>query len=478
MASNTELNTGSGGDVTVTKERTHDGDAAKQQGVFISGVSGTEGSYTFVDVQAGAGTEANALRVTLPTDGTGVVILGAGAAAIGSVTVSSGAITETNSTAILADTAAIDTATAAINAKLVSGTVIGDVNLGATDNAVLDSIDAAVNGTLSVTATAGAAQFVDDAAFTVASSSVIVTGAVATPGDSVDSGDAGAVGMSLDRRLWADADMAIDGTSVTGGAGAVAAGTPRVTLASDDPAVTALQLIDNAVSGAGFNVTQLNGANVTMGNGVSGTGVQRVSLASDSTGNIATIGTSITPGTAGGNLGKAEDAAHATGHTGVMTLAVSAATPTATAGTAGDYQPLSVSSVDGRLFADTFNGILSGSTTAVTVPAAGLTTLATIASTGYHWLVFQAAVATQPLDDFNVSVKGHASAAYEDVTPADWTVLEDGGFFKMSNGNLAATAAGATAMFKMDITGFTSILVEVSSTTNNSSVTPRWTLQA
>ena len=49
-----------------------------------------------------------------------------------------------NSTAILADTANIDTATAAINAKLVTGTVIGDVNLGAVDNAVLDAIAASL----------------------------------------------------------------------------------------------------------------------------------------------------------------------------------------------------------------------------------------------------------------------------------------------------------------------------------------------
>ena len=37
---------------------------------------------------------------------------------------------------------------------------------------------------------------------------------------------------------------------ITGGAGSVAANTPRVTLASDDPAVTALQVLDNIVSGS------------------------------------------------------------------------------------------------------------------------------------------------------------------------------------------------------------------------------------
>jgi hypothetical protein len=42
----------------------------------------------------------------------------------------------------------------------------------------------------------------------------------------------------------------VGGSSVTAGAGAVAAGTPRVTLASDDPAVVALQILDNIVSGS------------------------------------------------------------------------------------------------------------------------------------------------------------------------------------------------------------------------------------
>lgn len=76
MASNTDLNAAtSSGDKIVTKERTHDGDSAKQQGVFLSGVSGSEGAYTFVDVQAGAGTAAAALRTTLASDDPAVASL-------------------------------------------------------------------------------------------------------------------------------------------------------------------------------------------------------------------------------------------------------------------------------------------------------------------------------------------------------------------------------------------------------------------
>lgn len=46
-------------------------------------------------------------------------------------------------------------------------------------------------------------------------------------------------------------------------------------------ALTALQLIDNAISGAGFNITQLGGVNVSMGTGVRDTGTQRVTIATD-----------------------------------------------------------------------------------------------------------------------------------------------------------------------------------------------------
>jgi len=157
-------------------------------------------------IDVGAGTEAAAIRVTLPTDGTGVVKLGAGTAEIGKlaagtaeigklgagtaeigklaagtanigdVDIISGTVTTvstvtnlsqlggqaismgtgtrdagtqrvtiaTNDAVPVTFTGSTDVATqttlAAINTKLATGTVIGDVNLGATDNAVLDSI--------------------------------------------------------------------------------------------------------------------------------------------------------------------------------------------------------------------------------------------------------------------------------------------------------------------------------------------------
>jgi len=76
MPSNTELNSGSGGDVITTKERTHDGDATKSQAVTLAGVTGTEGSYTYEDINGSAanGLEVDVTRVqgTVTVDGSGV----------------------------------------------------------------------------------------------------------------------------------------------------------------------------------------------------------------------------------------------------------------------------------------------------------------------------------------------------------------------------------------------------------------------
>jgi len=65
-------------------------------------------------------------------------------------------------------------------------------------------------------------------------------------------------------------------------------------------ALTALQLIDNAVSGAGFNITQFGGAAVPIGAGVEATAL-RITVATDSTGvlSIDDNGASITVDNAG-----------------------------------------------------------------------------------------------------------------------------------------------------------------------------------
>lgn len=53
---------------------------------------------------------------------------------------------------------------------------------------------------------------------------------------------------------------------------------------------------------------------------------------------VSSITTSVVPGAAATNLGKAEDAVHASGDTGVYALGTRQDSPAATAGTSGDYQ--------------------------------------------------------------------------------------------------------------------------------------------
>lgn len=126
------------------------------------------------------------------------------------------------------------------------------------------------------------------------------------------------------------------------------------------------------------NIKQINGVAPSMGNGTSGTGVQRVTLASDSTGQVAlasgstiavtqatasslnatVVGTGTfsvqtsaqVPGTGATNLGKAEDATHTSGDTGVFVLGVrndGAATSFTNAN--GDYNPIGTDT-QGRVY--------------------------------------------------------------------------------------------------------------------------------
>lgn len=83
----------------------------------------------------------------------------------------------------------------------------------------------------------------------------------------------------------------------------------------------------------------------------------------------------VTPGTGATNLGKAEDAAHASGDVGVMSLAVRRDAPASSAGTDGDYSPLAVDSI-GRLRVQTGNVVV------VDVASSGLTTATTAYTSG------------------------------------------------------------------------------------------------
>src|SRR4051812_31597634 len=111
---------------------------------------------------------------------------------------------------------------------------------------------------------------------------------------------------------------------------------------------------------------------------------------------------------------------------------------------------------------DVFSAIENGSAAAVACPAAGNTTIATIANTGRRLLCFHFDVATQALDAFVVSGKAHADAQLVDFSPANWAALDAGGRFRRTNGNLAAVAAAGNGYFEMDIDGLVSIVVAAS----------------
>lgn len=152
-------------------------------------------------------------------------------------------------------------------------------------------------------------------------------------------------------------------------------------------ALTSLQLIDNAVSGAGFNITQLSGVNVSMDNGASDTGTQRVTIANDSTGVLAGVTTvttvsavtaitnalpagtnnigdvdvlSVIPGTGATNLGKAVDTASGATDTGVAPLAVRDDALAALTPVEGDYVPLRVDA-NGALWVIVTGTVTTGS---------------------------------------------------------------------------------------------------------------------
>lgn len=91
----------------------------------------------------------------------------------------------------------------------------------------------------------------------------------------------------------------------------------------------------------------LNGAQATV---VTAAGAL---IGGDATNGLDVDVTRVIPGTTATALGKAEDAAHASGDTGVMALAVRTDTAAASSGTTGDYEPLHTDSVGALWTRDT-----------------------------------------------------------------------------------------------------------------------------
>lgn len=160
MADNTQLSTNSGtGDVLATKEVSHGGDTTKLQAVSLMGVSGTEGAYTVADINGDAtnGLDVDVTRSALPTgastaanqttiighlDGVEALLATIDADTSNLSVVGGGTEAAAMRVTIASDSTGVVSVDDNGGSLTVDGTVTA--NLGATDNAVLDSIQAAV----------------------------------------------------------------------------------------------------------------------------------------------------------------------------------------------------------------------------------------------------------------------------------------------------------------------------------------------
>ena len=149
--------------------------------------------------------------------------------------------------------------------------------------------------------------------------------------------------------------------------------------------VTAANALKVDASGVAVPITD-NAGSITVDYATTGsgtaTGALRVELPTNGTGviatvsNVATIGTSVTPGTSAAHLGKAEDAVAASGDTGVMSLGVRTDTPATTVSGSGDYHPLLIDA-NGALWTHPIQ-----SSFRIEVASAGLTTATTAYTAG------------------------------------------------------------------------------------------------
>lgn len=288
----------------------------------------------------------------------------------------------------------------------VSGTVTVTDGAGAL-NVIIDS------GTTTVTQATGTnlhmvcdsgctpgGSFADNAAFTFGTTAINNMGAVVddTATNTVTENSAGAPRMNTNRILYTmptnstgtalalALDVSVDGLEGSIGTTADAAATvgstgslnakERLMTTQLDAIQTAVQLIDNAVSGAGYNITQFGGTNIVTGVGASGAGIPRVTVANDSnilatqsgTWNIGTVTTltgitnalptgSNTIGAVTGT--SADNSANASLKLPVLATRANAAAPS---WTEGNQAPLSVDLAGNLRVNSTGGGAADGTT--------------------------------------------------------------------------------------------------------------------
>lgn len=149
---------------------------------------------------------------------------------------------------------------------------------------------------------------------------------------------------------------------------------------------------------------------------------------------VTAVSTALTPGTGASNLGKAEDAAHASGDVGVLALAVRRDTPVVGSSTDGDNSTLNVDG-NGRLYVNVHDGgnsltvdgtvavsgtvTVDASGTTVPVSNAGITTIAGAVS-GTEMQVDVITMPTVTVNSHNVTNAG--TFAVQAAQSGSWTV--------------------------------------------------------
>ena len=304
-----------------------------------------------------------------------------------------------------------------------------------TDN---DSIQVDIVDATGVTITAtDASVYVDDADWTNDTSShTLVGGLYQSSPQSITNGDTGPLQVNAAGNLIIDV--------VNGG----------VLEGLVDGIETLLGTIDGDTSTIAGDTTSVDGK-ITACN----TGAVVLAAGSAAIGKLATntgvdIGdvdvTSIIPGTGATSLGKAEDAAHTTGDTGVMSLAVRNDDVAALSGTDGDYSPLQVNAAGALYTSDA-----SGEAGSILVTGTGDVTTTVTANTVFVAIqfvtdtVFDSTNATglvsvtdqlYPSSEFtSTSIDADAGAVTDSVTfPQGMTIFGRWSGFKLASGSVVA----------------------------------------
>jgi hypothetical protein len=254
----------------------------------------------------GAATEATLLLVEGAVDGIEALLSGTLAVSAVSLPLPTGAATE-------ATLAAVETAVDGIEALLggtltVSGTVAatqsGTWNITNVSGTVSLPTGAATETTLATLSTEATLLLVESAVdgikallggtLAVSAASLPLPTGASTAAKQPALGTAGTASTDVltVQGIASMTALTVDGSAVTQPVSASSLPLPtgaatEVTLAAIK---TAVETIDNAVSGSGVNISRINGVTPLMGTGNTGTGALRVDLTANGTGQVAAVG--------------------------------------------------------------------------------------------------------------------------------------------------------------------------------------------